>query len=253
MGFFNNIFSSKKDTDELLHALDMSIIKTDLHSHLLPGIDDGSTSIEESIELVKALIKMGYSRIITTPHIINDYFKNTPEIIHAKLAELKTALINENITIDIVAAAEYLVDESLEEKIKNNTILSFGEKKYVLIELPFFNPPQNLKNVIFNLEINEYKVVLAHPERYLYWANQLDNFEELKDRNVLFQSNLLSFTNYYSKESKILLEKLISKNMIDFVGSDLHQTKYLDYTIAALKTSTLHQLANSGRLLNHTL
>ena len=252
MGFLGNLFS-KKIHEEPLHALDMSILKTDLHSHLLPGIDDGSPNMEESIELIKGLINMGYSRIITTPHIIEDFYKNTPEIINAKLTELKAELTIQNISVDITAAAEYLVDESLEAKIKSNTIISFGDKKYVLIELPFYNPPQNLNSIIFNFEINGYKVILAHPERYLYWENQIDQFEALKDRNVLFQCNLLSFTNYYSKETKILLEKLIAKDMIDIVGSDLHQMKYLDYTVNALTSSTLHRLANSGRLINSVL
>lgn len=252
MGFFSNIFASK-EFENTLPELDISMLGTDIHSHLLPGIDDGATSIEESVNLIKALINMGYTKIITTPHINSDYYKNTPEIINGKLEEIKKVLLAENINIPILAAAEYLVDDNLEQEIKNNSLLTFGNKKYVLIEMSFYNPPHNLNSIIFNLEISGYKVVLAHPERYLYWSSELDKFKELKDRDVLFQSNLLSFTNYYSKDVRLLLEKLIAHNMVDFIGSDLHQTKYIDYTSEALKSSQLHRLVMSGRLLNNSL
>lgn len=252
MGFFANLFSSKKK-EEFLPELDMSFLKTDLHSHLLPGIDDGSQSMDDTLSMVRGLKEMGYSKIITTPHVMNDYYRNTPAIINSKLEEVQRAINAAGIDMTIEAAAEYLVDDVLEDKIKNNEILTFGKSNYVLIELPFFNPPQNLNSVIFNLEVNGYKVVLAHPERYLYWENDLNKFKDLKEREVLFQSNLLSFTNYYSSETRHLLEKLILLDMVDFVGSDLHQSKYVDYTRAALTSSTLHRLVQSGRLLNASL
>ncbi len=129
MGFFNKLFSSKPET-----PIDLSLLKMDMHSHFIPGIDDGVKSIEESLSLIRAMKEMGYQKLITTPHIQAEFFKNTPQIIKKGLDELKIALKLANIDIEIEAAAEYLIDEGFEEKLENHELLYFGDK-YILVEL----------------------------------------------------------------------------------------------------------------------
>ena len=193
MGIFGNLF---RKNEEPIIPVDLSVLKTDIHSHLLPGLDDGSETIEESIELVKKLYELGYKKAITSPHVISDFYKNTPEIILNKLTILKNAVKDAGIDFEIEACAEYLVDDGLEKIVEKNEILTFGNK-FILIELSLQYAPNNLKRIIFDLQINGYKVVLAHPERYLYWMDDFKKFEEMKDRDVFFQMNIISLSGYY--------------------------------------------------------
>ena len=251
MSFFDKIFNKNKQ-EEISSPLDLSIIKTDLHSHLLPGIDDGVASYEESIEIISQLKSLGYEKIITTPHIMADFFRNTPKIINEKLKNLKELLAEENIQITIVAAAEYLVDDGLSDIIKNHEMLTFGDNQ-VLIELSFMNPPPNFNNIVFELQISGYKVVLAHPERYLYWMNNFEKFEELKNRGVFFQMNLGSLSGFYSPQVKKLAEKLIDCDLIDIVGTDIHSMKYIPEINIAQRNPFLEKLLFSGKLQNQFL
>jgi len=153
---------------EQIEALDLSWLEVDMHSHLIPGIDDGSKSMEESLELIKRLSSYGLQKIITTPHVMSEYYKNTPEIISMGLEDLRKAVKAEGISIEIEAAAEYYIDEILLEKIKDGkSLLTFGEK-YILVETGFINKPQMLLETMFQLEMSGYKPILAHPERYQY-------------------------------------------------------------------------------------
>ena len=249
MSFFNKIFNKKEETSS---PLDLSLIRTDLHSHLLPGIDDGVASYEESIEIISQLKFLGYEKIITTPHIMADFFKNTPAIINEKLETLKKKLAEKNIQITIVAAAEYLVDDGLSDIINKHELLTFGDNQ-VLIELSFMNPPPNFNNIVFDLQISGYKVVLAHPERYLYWMNDFEKFEDLKSRGVHLQMNLASLSGYYSPQVKKLAEKMIDYDLIDIVGTDIHSMKYIPEFKIAQHNPYLEKLLFSGRLINHSL
>ena len=151
-----------------LDPIDFSVLRTDIHSHLLPSIDDGSRSMEESLELISSLKELGFSKLITTPHIMSDYYKNTAKIIKEGLNNVRNALNKSNIQISIDAAAEYYIDFDFQQQIDKKEFLVFGNK-YILVELPFIHEPNELKEIIFNLQINGYNVVLAHPERYSYY------------------------------------------------------------------------------------
>lgn len=222
MSVIANIFKKK----EKLIKFDFSILKTDMHSHLIPNIDDGSKSIEDSLFLIKGLINLGYKNIITTPHIMSDFYKNTPEIINNGLYKLQKAIDDNNIDIKINAAAEYYIDFEFTQKIDNEQLLTFGNN-YVLIECSFVNPPQNINEVIFKLQTSGYKPILAHPERYIYWLKDLKQYEYLKDRDVLFQVNILSLIGMYSADSKHIAEYLIKNEMVDFLATDLHNDRHL--------------------------
>lgn len=211
----------------LKEAIDLSILSTDLHSHLIPGIDDGAKTMDDALFLVKHMIDLGYKKLITTPHIQYDYYKNTPENINAGFEMLKKALVDNNLTIEIEVAAEYLVDDGFIEKVEKDQILTFNNK-YILIELPYTYEPPNLNNALFELQTRGYRVVLAHPERYGYWHQDLSKYEELHQRGILLQMNINSLTGWYSKESKKIAEHLIEKKIISFLGSDMHNENYME-------------------------
>jgi protein-tyrosine phosphatase len=249
MGFFGKLFGTEKKLDPIDIA---GLIKTDMHSHLIPGIDDGSKSMEESISLIRSFKEIGYSKIITTPHIMSDYFKNTPEIINEGLSKLKDELNKQKIEIEIEAAAEYYLDFDFIDKIHSEKLLTFGNN-YLLFEVSYLNEPDNIDAVIFELQTSGYKVILAHPERYPFWGNNPNRFETLKDKEVFFQININSLAGHYSPGAKKVAEKLIELGMVNFIGTDCHHANHLKYMEEALRSPALHQLVQSGKLLNHTL
>jgi protein-tyrosine phosphatase len=244
---FKNLFSSGKPA-----LSDFSEVRSDMHSHLIPGIDDGAKTIDDSIALARRMHELGYRKLITTPHIQHDYFRNTPEIIRSGLEKVKSALQIENIPVEIEAAAEYLLDDGFEELAEKGLLLSFSGK-HILVELSYFNPNPNLKSIIFNLQCDGFKVILAHPERYTYWFNDLGKFEDLKDRGVFFQLNIVSLAGFYPDPVKKFAEKLIDKGWYDFAGSDMHNMNYMSALEKSLREKALVRLIESGRLLNSTL
>lgn len=230
----------------------INFLTVDMHSHLLPGIDDGAETIEDSIELIKSLKDNGYSKLITTPHVMGDFYKNTPEIIKAKLEEVRKAVKEEGIEIEIDAAAEYYLDEWFISNLeKGNEILTFGNK-YVLFETSFLNEPANLKEAIFLISSNGYKPVFAHPERYVYLYSSFEKYEELFERGLYFQININSLSGYYSKAAKKIAEKLIEKEMVHFVGTDCHGLRHIDAFRNSLCERSYQDL-QSLNLLNNSL
>ncbi len=248
MGLIKNLFTSGK----LSKPLDMSVLKTDMHSHLIPGIDDGSDSLETSVGLIEGMMELGYKKFITTPHIQGEFYQNTPHIILSGLERVKRELKKQNIQVEIEAAAEYLVDDKFEEKYKEGELLTFG-KKHLLIELSYFNEHPRLKEFLFDLQIEGYKIILAHPERYAYWFRDFKKYEDLKDRGVFFQLNITSLTGYYSADVKKMAEKFVDLEMIDFAGSDMHNFNYLEALKRTCSEKYLRKLVESGKLQNSDL
>jgi protein-tyrosine phosphatase len=224
----------------------------DVHSHLLPGIDDGVRSFEQAEEIIKTFLDLGYRKIITTPHVMSDIYRNTTEIILSKLAELQAYLTSRNIDVDLSAAAEYYLDEDLLAKLeKGETLLTFGQK-YLLFETNFLTEPMNLRDFVFLAETRGYRPVLAHPERYLYLQNDYVLMQELLDRGVLFQCNISSFTGYYSKPVQTTVNKMVDRGMIHFLGSDCHHMQHANLVSTALGMKYF-QKALTLPLLNNTL
>jgi len=227
-------------------------IFTDIHSHLLPGIDDGVKTVEESLEVIKHLISLGFKKLITTPHIMSDYYKNTPDIIRGKLDEIRVALKSANIEVEIEAAAEYYLDENFYKKIiDNEEILTFGDN-YVLFETSFTVEPLLLKEAVFRLNSSGYKPVFAHPERYQYLQEKKKLLDELIDQGLLFQINALSLTSYYSKQVQKSAEELIKRNAVAFIGSDCHNISQAEMLKNAYSSKLAYKL-ETPNLLNHTL
>ena len=172
---FKKLFSSAAAQPALS---DFSSVRTDIHSHLIPGIDDGVQTIDDSLQLVRRMHAMGFTRLVTTPHIQSEFYKNTREIILSGLLKLQDAIDAENIPVQVEAAAEYLLDDGFEDKMNAGNLLSFSDK-YILVELSYYNPHPNLKSFVFNLQVDGYKVILAHPERYTYWFSDFGKYVDL--------------------------------------------------------------------------
>ena len=235
-------------------AVDLSGIGTDMHSHLLPGIDDGSPDPETSVELTRGLMDIGFNKFIVTPHILWDMYKNDHNTIHAAQSVLNKALVKDQLTTQIKAAAEYYMDDHLDELLEKQVPLLTIKSNWVLVEFSFVSPPLNLKEKLFDLQIHGYQPVLAHPERYQYFTGNKNWYDELKSAGCYFQANLLSFTGYYGRVTQDLATHLLRKNYIDLLGTDLHHARHLQ----ALRTSAslndhVKELLDMGKLLNSSL
>ena len=157
-----------------------------------------------------------------------DYYPNTGQLIFEKLDEIKNELIRQNIEIDISAAAEYYIDEHFFQRLENDEkLLSFGES-FVLVETPFYNKPLFLNEALFKLKSLGYQPVLAHPERYIYLQENYSDVHAIFDSQVYLQINIPSLVGYYSKPARKLAEYLIDHEMVQFLGSDLHNMKQFE-------------------------
>ena len=232
----------------------LEMLKADMHSHFIPGIDDGSPDLETSIALVKGLQELGYSKIITTPHIMGDIYRNRHETIIAGRDAVRKALSAQNIQVDFHAAAEYFLDDYFYSLLESQQPLLTLHDNMVLVEFSFVNKPHNLKDLIFELQVRGYQPVIAHPERYLYLGNNKIIYEEMKDAECLFQLNLLSLTGFYGRATSDLAQYLLQQGWIDLLGTDMHNFQHLQQLQNAPGVlRTVKKLADSGRLLNPSL
>lgn len=243
LSLFGKLFS-KKD------IVDYSVIKTDMHSHLIPGIDDGAKDEQTALLMIEGLKALGFTQLITTPHIMKSYFDNNEQIIQNGQQNF-----NDKYHTNVVAAAEYFVDESFVEKIKNNMpLLTFGDN-YVLIEVSMGVKDKQLEEAVFELTSRNYKPVLAHCERYPYMFEHgtLSYYEKLKDADVLLQVNIRSFLGQYGEIQKKIARKLAANDMIDFLGTDIHNELQLPMLKDALQDEYVQHLLNSNQLKNALL
>lgn len=234
-------------------STDLSWLGVDMHSHLIPGIDDGSPDLATSLELIRGLQSLGYRKLITTPHILWEVYPNTSEIITQGLATLQKAVEDANINVEIHAAAEYFIDEYFEEQLKKKIpLLPISENK-VLVEFSMVTAPLDLQQVLFEMQIQGYQPIIAHPERYIYLSHRKHFFDELQSSGCQFQLNLLSLTGYYGKSVQELAEYLLKGNYYSYAGTDLHGDRHLSH-LQKLGGSSLYQrLRETGFLKNSSL
>lgn len=236
MGIFN--FFKKK---EILPPFDLSKIGVDIHSHLIPGIDDGAQSMDHSIAMLSKFQELGYSKVITTPHIMTDSFPNTRESILGGLEKVREEIKKVGLTIQIDAAAEYYFDETFMKKIKEKDLLTFGGN-HVLVEFGFHNQPQYADEMFFELLSNGYKPVVAHFERYLYYIGSLDQALKWREKGVNIQLNINSLTGHYGPDIKKQAERMIDEVCFDFVGTDCHRIEHLMLLEENLHLPHMHKL-----------
>jgi len=228
---------------------DIEWLGVDIHSHLLPGIDDGSPDLEQSLKLIKGLNNLGFSKFLCTPHIFEELYPNNSNTIGTALDEVRNELKNRCLDVCVDAAAEYMVDENF--KITDELLCLPG--KYVLIEMSYLSETPGIDQVIFELKIRGYHVILAHPERYSFNHDNLGRFNRYKEIGVLFQLNLLSVCGYYGKEVKRAADYLLENSLYDLAATDLHHNRHLHGLSAAITSGFLFRKLGGYNFRNKEL
>ncbi|HVB02559.1 MAG TPA: CpsB/CapC family capsule biosynthesis tyrosine phosphatase [Chitinophagaceae bacterium] len=218
-----DFFRKKKATK----LYDLSFLKADMHSHLIPGIDDGAKEFEDSMQMIRSLQELGIHKLVTTPHIMRDYYPNTAETIHEGLELLKNRLKAEKISLEIIAAAEYFIDEHFEKLLNSRELLPITGNQ-VLVEISFMGAPYNLHGILFDMQAKGYQPILAHPERYGFYTHDLDQFRRLRELGCKLQVNLNSFSGYYGKAAKETALLLLREKLVDYAGTDMHHGKHIE-------------------------
>jgi len=223
-------FFSKKNK-----VTDISWLGVDMHSHILPGIDDGSPDVATSLRFVKSLQELGFEQLICSPHIYKELYPNTIETISAAKAILQDAMNKANVSLKLSAGAEYMIDQdfSLEDE------LCSLDQQHLLVEMSYLNESPGISQTIFDIEIKGFRPILAHPERYTFYFKDRSRLKRFKEKGCMLQMNLLSILGYYGRDVKQLAESLLREKMYDFAGTDLHHDKHL---------ITLTEGIQSGRL-----
>lgn len=245
-----NFFRKSKNTSG---PFDFASIGVDMHSHILPGIDDGARDIEHSISLVRGLTQLGFRKLVATPHVMWDMYRNTPAIIQEKLDEVRKAVVAEGIEVELHAAAEYFLDEHVEDQLRLKKPLLTVSGNKVLAEFSMAFPSLNIKDLLFEMQMQGYQPIVAHPERYVYLQRDKAFYDELRDTGCLFQLNLLSLTGYYGKTVNELAQYLLKQGYYDLVGTDLHHQGHLDRLETLGSNPQLQALMDEGRIINNTL
>jgi tyrosine-protein phosphatase YwqE len=228
------------------------VLMVDLHSHFIPAIDDGSQSMEESLTLLRGMADLGYKKVITTPHIMVDAYKNTPEIIKSGLLDVRQALVKEGIDIEIDAAAEYYLDDGFLPLLEKGDLMPVNDT-YLLFETSYISKPLQLEEMIFEIGAAGYTPLMAHPERYRYIKNPAKEYTRLKDLGVKFQVNLNSFGGHYGKSAQVLVSFIKEQGMIDFLGSDAHHKKQIETLSEVFVSEAYNDIFDKNKILNHIL
>lgn len=247
---FNFLFKSGKV------APDLSFIGVDMHSHLLPGIDDGLKEVEQSVEFIKALKALGYQKLICTPHILSDLYPNSRETIMPKLALLRKALKDADVHMKIDAAAEYMIDHDFSQlvgSVKKREDLLTIERDYILVEMSYLQASPVFEQTIFDLRMLGLTPIIAHPERYSYYHHQFDQYERFKELGCKLQVNLLSLSGGYGPQVKKTAEKLFKNQLVDLVGTDMHHERHLQNLKELATRKEFYTLLSDAQLLNKSL
>lgn len=238
--------TSSKDPSEILP------FRTDLHSHLIPGIDDGAQSIEESLDLLHRLEAIGYRRCVVTPHVMADSYRNSSQGIVAGLRELRDRAGEAGIGIELYAAAEYYLDEELLRRLKERDILCVGSD-YLLFETSYYAAPINLEAAIYEIAASGYRPLMAHPERYRYVRDPEEFYGRLRKSGVAFQVNINSFGGHYGAEARRKAFLLAEMGWIDFLGSDLHHPRQAEFLRETVNSGILDFVMDRNTILNDRL
>ncbi len=216
-----NPFKSKPKEAEKL------FFNTDIHCHVIPGIDDGASTLEKGVALVKALRRWGITRVVATPHVAEDIFPNSIETITPAFGDLKQVLKDEEVDVKLNHSAEYRIDDYSLTQINDRAIPTIPGNR-ILVENSFVQEPWNLDDTLFHLKVQGYRLIFAHPERYAYYHDNLKRLKALHFNGMDFQINLLSLAGYYGKQIKEVAEWLVDNNLVEFIGTDIHRQEHID-------------------------
>lgn len=244
-----SLFGRKKKVEDPYKNLpvpqvaDWSILGADMHSHFLPGIDDGAKTIEDSLKLLGAMAEMGYKTIITTPHVMIDHYPNTTATIQNALQLVQDALKEQKMGLTVRAAAEYYIDDYFVQLLEKEPLLTI-QKNEVLVEFSMMFEPPMLAEVLFKMQMKGYRPIIAHPERYLSFHRDINKYQELKDRGCMLQMNMLSISGYYGPHVKAIADQLMAKKLYDYCGTDMHHEKHAGLVNAMARSSDYHKIAS---------
>lgn len=240
-------FFRKKDKIKLPYS-------TDVHNHILPGVDHGATDIENALDLIKEQMSMGITRFIFTPHITKSTFENTPDTIKAAYAVFKDALEQSGLDITFSVSAEYRLDEFSLNQFSNDIFIPMPQE-HILLENAFQQERIDLDEIIFDIQTKGFTPIMAHPERFHYYAAKKDRYEQLHNAGALFQVNLMSFAGYFGRTARSNAEWLLENNLIDFLGSDMHNMQHANIIKEYIQSKDFRKISKQleGRLLNDTL
>ena len=231
-------------------TFDYHLLGADMHSHLIPGIDDGSPDLATSVQLVDALVHLGFKKLITTPHVMQDMYPNKRDDILRPYELLKKELDKAGLQVELAVAAEYFLDDNFKKILeRKEPLFSFGEN-LVLVELSMASEPLDFKELLFEMQMQGYQPVIAHPERYIYQERNKQFFEDLKIAGYFFQLNIMALAGAYGKSINELAKYFIKHQYYELAGTDLHNLHQLDHLQNPSITHGLKELVDSGKLMN---
>ena len=239
-----NFFSRKREPQKLF-------FKTDIHCHVLPGIDDGSPDVDTSVELIERMQKWGIERILASPHITFGTFENTAEIMDGAMAQLQSRLTELGNPLRLSHSAENRVDDLFMENFAAGKLITLPGNR-LLVKNSFIQEPWNLDQLLFDLQVKGFRPIMVHPERYSYYYGHKERYKAIHEAGTAFQINLLSLAGHYGKDEKRIAEYLIEQGMVDYIGSDLHRDSHADSIdrYLASKDYERHRAALEGRIHN---
>ncbi|MCR4659553.1 MAG: hypothetical protein K5650_04570 [Bacteroidales bacterium] len=243
-----NLFNKKNKPNPIFDVLGV-----DMHSHLLPGVDDGSKALDESINCLRALAQLGFSRTIITPHFQYPRFQNKEYDIERRYSEFCTQVKQAGVGIELAGiAGEYRIDTGFQARLDNPQFLKVGGR-YVLVELSLHHQLMGVDEMLFDMQMKGYDVILAHPERYPYITLSSDRYERMKDAGILFQCNILSLSGFYGPDARQKAITLVDRGWSEFLGTDTHNEIYIKAMIEASHNRTVQRVLQRHQFLNNQL
>lgn len=240
-----NLFRKRKEAIPLFESLG-----TDIHCHLIPGVDDGSKNYEESIECIRRMYELGYRKMYITPHFQYPRYPNVEEDIKCRYEDLKKKVKESGVGMELIGVGgEYRIDDGFKKRVENPCFLKISDK-YVLVELSLHQPRLGIAEVIFELQTKGYEVILAHPERYPYLGSTSQELERLKDQDVYFQINVLSLSGFYGEMARKTGYDLIDRGWVEFLGTDMHNMKYAEALTDASHDKKIRKLLDKCEFMN---
>ncbi len=216
----------------------------DHHTHLLPGVDDGFRTMDETLRALKAYEQRGVTHVWFTPHVMEDYPNETARLreLFEKVKEAYAPVAGAN-PLQLHLGAEYMLDTVFAERLAADDLLTLDDDRHLLVETSYFNPPAGLREILADIAAAGYRPVLAHPERYVYM--EADDYDELHDMGVKFQLNLASPTGAYSPEAARNAEMLLKKGYYSLAGTDMHRLRSTRAVLAQpLAATTLNRITD---------
>lgn len=243
----------KKSKESKMSDFDFGQVAVDFHSHLIPSVDDGVQSIEDTAAILHVLYKQGYKKVFTSPHIMGEKYTNRKSDLLDRLELIRQHDLVKEIPIDIDVIAEYLLDEQFENLLKANDFLTIQDK-YILIETSMNCDFPFVRDYIYELRKKGYKPILAHPERYRYIhseKNALEVYQNMLDWGIEFQLNLFALVGMFGAESRKTAEILIDNELYSYACSDIHRPSQLVHFDELKQNKYLHTMLETNQIKNN--